>query len=255
MSNSKKNKRQAVIGTILFHIGLLCCFIFLGLTYQIPPPPEEGITINFGFDDAGQGIEQSEQISEETQIEKSQEVIENTAVIEETSIQNVEETPVAIENKKEEKEIREVETVKEKEEQKVDIKALYPGKKNNNSSSQGETVQPGDQGSEKGDPNSTTFSGGGIGTNGVSYQLGGRTIAEIIKPKNDTQQQGKVVVTIRVNRNGKVINATAGAKGSTTTNTYLLSMAKNAALKTSFEPNSSAPEIQIGTIVYNFTLN
>ena len=72
---------------------------------------------------------------------------------------------------------------------------------------------------------------------------------------NDSQQQGKVIVTIRVNRNGKVINATPGAKGSTTTNSYLYSKAKEAALKTTFEANSSAPEIQIGTIIYNFMLN
>ena len=34
---------------LAFHALLLLSFMFLGLTY-IPPPPEEGITINFGFD-------------------------------------------------------------------------------------------------------------------------------------------------------------------------------------------------------------
>ena len=63
------------------------------------------------------------------------------------------------------------------------------------------------------------------------------------------------IVLYRVNRNGKVISATPGAKGSTTTNTYLYSKAKEAALKTTFEANTSAPEIQVGTIIYNFKLN
>lgn len=243
-------------GTILFHVGLILCFMFLGLTYQIPPPEEEGITINFGFSDVGSGMEQSEQVNEEPNIEQPQEVVENNPVVEDVSTQDMEETPTTVENKKEQKVVEEVEEIIEKEpEPIVDTKALYPGKKENKATNQGVTPGTGDQGKEDGNPNSNAFSGGGIGTNGISYQLGGRTIAQIIKPKNETQQQGKVVVTIRVNRNGQVINATPGAKGSTTTNSYLFSKAKSAALKTTFEPNSSAPEIQIGTIVYNFTLN
>ena len=62
-------------------------------------------------------------------------------------------------------------------------------------------------------------------------------------------------MTIRVDRNGKVISASPGAKGSTTTNSYLYSKAKEAALKTTFEANTTAPEIQVGTIIYNFKLN
>ena len=52
-SSEKKNKRKGIIGTILFHTLLLIAFLFMGLTYQIPPPPEEGISINFGYVDEG----------------------------------------------------------------------------------------------------------------------------------------------------------------------------------------------------------
>ena len=38
--------------------------MFMGLTYTIPPPPEEGITINFGFDDLGGGEIQPEEVIE-----------------------------------------------------------------------------------------------------------------------------------------------------------------------------------------------
>ncbi len=255
MSSAKSNKRKAIIGTVIFHLFLLICFVFLGLTYRIPPPPEEGITINFGYDDFGSGAEQPEQIIEEEEI-TPQEVVENNPVVEEISTQEIEETPVVKEKRKEKKKLEKVKEVEEKKpEPVVNTKALYPGKKQNNSTSQGISEGNGDQGSEDGDPKSNAYVGGGIGTNGVAYKLGGRTIEKIIKPNNDSQQQGKVVVTIRVNRNGKVINATAGAKGSTTTNSYLYSKAKEAALKTTFEANSSAPEIQIGTIIYNFKLN
>ncbi|MEE3037471.1 MAG: energy transducer TonB [Bacteroidota bacterium] len=253
MSSSKHNKRKALVGTLLFHLGLLVCFIFLGLTYQIPPPPEEGISINFGFDDMGSGIEQMEQISDQ-KLDFAEEIVENSPIVEDVSTQDFEETPSVIEQTEETK--KEAQEVEEKEpEPTLDTKALYPGKKQNKANSQGNSQGNGDQGSEDGDPNADAFSGGGIGTDGISYRLVGRTIAQIIKPRNESQQQGKVVVTIRVNRSGKVISASPGAKGSTTTNAYLFSKAKSAALKTSFEANSNAPEIQIGTIVYNFTLN
>ena len=254
MIKPTKNRRKAIIGTVLFHIALLLCFIFMGLTYQIPPPPEEGITINFGYQDFGSGSEQVEQIVEEQEI-TPQEIVNNNPVVEDISTQDIEETPTTklkeqLEKPKEVKKIEE-----KKPEPVINTKALYPGKKQNNSNSQGISEGQGDQGSQDGDPNSNAYTGGGTGTNGIAYQLGGRTIAEIKKPNYDSQQQGKVVVTIRVDRNGKVISATPGAKGSTTTNAYLYSKAKEAALKTTFEANTTAPEIQVGTIIYNFKLN
>ncbi|MGB2278731.1 MAG: energy transducer TonB family protein [Flavobacteriales bacterium] len=254
MIKPTKNRRKAIIGTVLFHIGLLLCFIFMGLTYQIPPPPEEGITINFGYQDFGSGSEQAEQIVEEQEI-TPQEIVNNNPVVEDISTQDIEETPTTKlkEHLEESKEVKKIE--EKKPEPVVNTKALYPGKKQNNSNSQGISEGQGDQGSQDGDPNSNAYTGGGIGTNGIAYQLGGRTIAEIKKPNYDSQQQGKVVVTIRVDRNGKVISATPGAKGSTTTNAYLYSKAKEAALKTTFEANTTAPEIQVGTIIYNFKLN
>ena len=254
MIKPTKNRRKAIIGTVLFHIGLLLCFIFMGLTYQIPPPPEEGITINFGYQDFGSGSEQLEQIVEEQEI-TPQDIVNNNPVVEDISTQDIEETPTTKLKEQLEKP-KEVNKIEEKKpEPVVNTKALYPGKKQNNSNSQGISERQGDQGSQDGDPNSNAYTGGGTGTNGIAYQLGGRTIAEIKKPNYDSQQQGKVVVTIRVDRNGKVISATPGAKGSTTTNAYLYSKAKEAALKTTFEANTTAPEIQVGTIIYNFKLN
>ena len=254
MIKPTKNRRKAIIGTVLFHIGLLLCFIFMGLTYQIPPPPEEGITINFGYQDFGSGSEQLDKIVEEQEI-TPQEIVNNNPVVEDISTQDIEETPTTKLKEQLEKP-KEVNKIEEKKlEPVVNTKALYPGKKQNNSNSQGISEGQGDQGSQDGYPNSNVYTGGGTGTNGIAYQLGGRTIAEIKKPNYDSQQQGKVVVTIRVDRNGKVISATPGAKGSTTTNAYLYSKAKEAALKTTFEANTTAPEIQVGTIIYNFKLN
>lgn len=255
MSAQKQNKRKAIVGTLLFHAFLLLCFVFMGLTYTTPPPPEEGITINFGFDDFGGGDIQPEEIVEELQesLESVEEI--NTTEEIETPTQTVEDAPAVKEEKKPKTETP-TEKVEEREEPKPEVnsRALYPGKKKNPSSSEGETGGKGDQGDELGDPNASAHTGGGIGTNGIAFNLGGRTIAELKKPIYESQTQGTVVVTIRVNRYGKVINATPGAKGSTTTNSYLYSRAKEAALQTTFDPKPNAPEVQIGTIIYHFRL-
>jgi len=61
-------------------------------------------------------------------------------------------------------------------------------------------------------------------------------------------------VEISVDRNGKVVQAIPGAKGSTILDEYLLKVAKEAALAARFEAKSDAPVIQKGTITYNFMI-
>ena len=113
MIKPTKNRRKAIIGTVLFHIGLLLCFIFMGLTYQIPPPPEEGVTINFGYQDFGSGSEQPEQIVEEQEI-TPQEIVNNNPVVEDISTQDIEETPTTKlkEQLEEPKEVKKIEEKK-----------------------------------------------------------------------------------------------------------------------------------------------
>ena len=60
MSAERKNRRHGFLGTILFHSILLICCFFLGLTYYDPPPAEEGISINFGFEETGSTNEQKD---------------------------------------------------------------------------------------------------------------------------------------------------------------------------------------------------
>ena len=56
------------------------------------------------------------------------------------------------------------------------------------------------------------------------------------EPKDHYQEDGRVVVEIYVDRSGKVTQAIPGVKGSTTLNEYLLKVAKDAAMKASFDP-------------------
>lgn len=89
---------------------------------------------------------------------------------------------------------------------------------------------------------------------GVLYDLPGRSIYKIPAPKYDSQSEGRIVVEVSVDRQGKVIQAIPGTKGSTTLDEYLLKVSREAALDAVFESNPSAPLVQKGTITYNFIL-
>ena len=257
-TSEKKSKRNGIIGTVLFHSLLLVAFLFLGLTYQDPPPPEEGISINFGFIDEGSG-EVEPKAEEETIEIVQEEVIEqqiesNEEIVTQTTV----ETPAVekTEEKKEEviKEEPQEEVIEEKKPE-VNIKALYPGKKEISETSEGENNGEGNQGIIEGDPDASAHEGGGIGEDGTTYQLGGRNVEFKPKPIYEIQVEGKLVVIITVDRSGNVINAIPGVKGSTTLNKQLLQRAKVAALKTKFNPKHSAPTNQQGKIIYHFSLN
>jgi hypothetical protein len=87
---------------------------------------------------------------------------------------------------------------------------------------------------------------------GISYDLGGRGARSLPKPTYNSPEQGKIVVSIKVNRQGQVTYASAGAKGTTISEINLRHQAENTARKTVFEPDADAPEEQRGTITYVF---
>ena len=74
------------------------------------------------------------------------------------------------------------------------------------------------------------------------------------KVVQDCNQEGTVVVRITVNKNGNVINADPGVKGSTNTHPCLLLPAKKTALLHKWYPDEKAPEKQIGYVLIQFKL-
>jgi hypothetical protein len=97
-------------------------------------------------------------------------------------------------------------------------------------------------------------SGGGSG-GGSGYSLGNRKALSKPAPKYNCNEEGKVVVEVTVDQNGKTISATAGIKGTTNTASCLLDQARIAAMNTKWESDSDAPVKQVGKIIYNFSLN
>ena len=247
-----RNKRDSAIAVMIISLLLILAMVLLGPS--VPDPPlETGIEISFGTEMQGDGDTPPEEVNVAESEEIPEEITESTPVP--TESQEVVETQEAEETiavPEEAEAIEETEVIDEVPEQEVDQNALYPGKTNNNSSddSQGNTGDPGDMGSTEGGDN-TNYSGSTDG-NQHGFALSGRSITFRPKLTNATQETGKVVVNIWVDRYGKVKRATPGAKGSTTTNSQLYKIAKAAAMKAKFSANSKAPEEQKGTIVFEF---
>ena len=167
-SSEKKNKRKGIIGTILFHALLLVAFLFMGLTYQDPPPAEEGISINFGFSDEGLGKIEPESTEDITEIVEEEIIEEQIESTEEIITQSTVETPTVEKTEKKEKVVKKEEPKEEVIEEKkpeINKKALYPGKKKTETYSEGEIGSDSNQGIIDGDPKSEVYEGSGILTN------------------------------------------------------------------------------------------
>jgi len=125
----------------------------------------------------------------------------------------------------------------------------------NATGSEGDDNRPGDKGSPDGDPYATSYYGGpGSGNGGSGAGLGGRSVVSRGKVPQDCNQEGRVVVKIVVDRNGRVLSATPGVKGTTNNHPCLLEPAKKTAMKYKWNLDSKAPAKQIGWIEVNFKL-
>lgn len=109
-------------------------------------------------------------------------------------------------------------------------------------------------------PGSGSGSGGGNGSgvgtgNGAGYSLGNRKALSKPAPNYNCNEEGRVVVEVSVDKNGKTISATPGIKGTTNTAKCLLDQARIAAMNTKWQASEDAPERQVGKIIYTFSLN
>ncbi|MBE0661661.1 MAG: energy transducer TonB [Bacteroidales bacterium] len=260
MSKEERNKTYAFIGTALFHALLLLLFILFALRTPLPLPGEEGVEVSLGYTDAGMGREQPSVVQPASAPAPRPEPSEQK---EEIVTQTTEET-VAIPAQEEEKIEPKPQPPKpepkvepkpdpEPEPPKVDPRALYPPRTQESQTGQNEgaTGQAGDQGRPDGSPDRPSNEGIGGAGEGISFSLSGRSAVDLPDPEYPSREECNVVVTIWVDKVGKVISATAGARGTTTTDPALRKAAEQAALRARFSPNPDAPE-QTGTITYNF---
>ncbi len=289
--NTEHKRKSATITTVLMVILLLLMFVF-GMKYM-NPPEESGIAVNFGTSNTGSGEvetkknpkpvtapkQQDQQEEQPQETEPVQETQPDTSS-EEVITQDSEET-IAMKKAEEEKKRKadeeakakaeadriakakaEAEAKKQAEEaaKKAKIDALFNdanGNGEDEGGGEGPDDGPGNKGNPNGDPYAASYYGepgsgnggtGGYGLNGRSKLRGGEV------DKQDCNEAGRVVVKIRVNRQGKVIDATAGVKGTTNSADCLLKPAERAAYKYEWNKDDKAPSTQTGFIVVNFKL-
>jgi hypothetical protein len=268
---------KGIIGTSLIHLGILALLIIVGFSAPIPPDTERGILVNFGTDETGSGlIEPSPPQSQEETAQAQPSAVAQPAKEEPLVTQNFDkEAPVVkkvdpeLEKRKKEKiesdrikreeleaekirkaaEVAERKRVEAEQKRASDIenrtKNALSNSKNTGTNTTGEGITggQGNQGVPTGSVDSKVRGEGtGTGDKGISYDLQGRGFQSLPLPIYKYQGEGKVT------------KAVPGGKGSTTLDEYLLTVAKEAALKTTFAPKPDASPTQNGTITYIFKL-
>ena len=240
MTREKKNKATALGVTIFVHAVVVVLLVLMAFTTPLPLPGEAGVEVNLGMYNQGMG---NVQPTKPMKVEETPPPAPKQIVKDDVVSQDTEETP-AIEKPKE----------VEKPQQTVNQRALFKPKQTDDTpKSEGTTGRPGDQGNPNGTPDSGSYEGQGGSGGGTSYSLGGRGAKHLPSPGKNFSEEGRVVVDIYVDRDGNVKRAEIG-KGTTTTDTAMREMAKNAALAAKFSPDQNAAELQKGTITYNFII-
>jgi colicin import membrane protein len=146
---------------------------------------------------------------------------------------------------------------REQEEKKRKLDALIGGinATGQTAGGEGDNKTPGDKGRLDGNPYATSYYGSaGVGSGNTGYGLSGRSLVGRGKESQKCNEKGIVVVEIVVNRNGVVVEANPGVKGTTNSKSCLLEPAKATAMSYKWNADPKAPDRQIGFVVVNFKL-
>jgi hypothetical protein len=247
--NSKRNKAIALITTAVLHGLLLLCFIFMGLTHQVPPPPEYGIEVDMGGGGGGSDRQSSDrptvaqQTSSRARDNVSTQDIEATANLNtaKRTTPNPNNTPQPTTTT--ETNVSETPTV------------------NQNALFRRNTAQGGGSGSGsgtgKGSGSGTgtgSNAGSGVGNYGGDFYLDGRPVINKAFPKAKNNLEGIVKVDFRADREGNVVYAKAGGRGTTINDPQIWEECEKAAMRSKFKANHDAQVEEKGVITYRFII-
>jgi hypothetical protein len=232
------------------------------LASQIQPPEEEGVMVSLGLPDEGQGDEAPSAQSEKPQPEPQPEPVDQKKEMASRTPSKAVSSKVITSNEQNEVLVREAEAKKQaqadaqrKASEAAQKQEAYNKTKKSygdllGGSGKGNTGKPGSQGDPNGDPNSNNLEGISTGSGRVGGGLGNRSVLHEPKINDKSQKTGIVVISVCVDKTGKVIKADYTQKGSTTTDSELKEIARKAALQ--FKFTLSEIEEQCGTITVDF---
>jgi outer membrane biosynthesis protein TonB len=280
----QRNKRYGMISSVVMHSVIIMLALLPFFTYPDPPPGQEGILVNLGLPDQGQGEENAppaestkeREVQPETKPEpvkeKPVEKPQKTEPAPQKEIIKTED-PDAIalrEQKKREqaekdrqqreedarqraeteakRKAAEEEARKKAEADKLkgEIGGLFGGGKG-----KGNTGTSGNQGDPNGDPNSKNLEGVSTGKGNVGGGLDARGIlARGPGVTDNSQSVGNAVIRVCIDRDGKVITAEFTQKGSSISDGGLKNKAIADAKQWKF--GKGDVDSQCGTITYSF---
>lgn len=252
MTSTKKNRLIAGLVTILVHAVIVALLFVLCFRTPLPLPGEAGVEVNLGM---YAGISQQDNVTTRQQVDETIRQQEEVTEKEEDIVsENIDIPAIEPEKKTVADEVKEEVIEEKKEEPVVNKRALFQVTQDNSvSSSEGNTETVGEQGSHNGLKDMDRFEGNGGSGGGPAYDLGGRGAKSIPSPSRDFDEEGKVVVDIWVDKEGKVQRAEIG-KGTTVTNSSMRESARQAASKSIFVQDKNASDLQKGTITYTFII-
>jgi outer membrane biosynthesis protein TonB len=261
-------KAFAITGVILAVFFFVCYFIIL----PAAPKQEEGtggILVNYGTVDEGMGNDymstEEPSVAEKanntkpdkvtpappTEDKPQPEASEKTVVT-----QNTEDAPeVAAPTKKPTNTVATAQPTKAVAKPVVNQNALYKGKATTGTGEgDGTGKVPGNQGKTTGTTLTNNYNGTGSG-NGGNLNMAQRNFVSRPSVSDDNRQSGKIMVDIRVDKDGNVIYARAGARGTTISDAALLQKCEDAVKNSKLNSLDTAPDTQIGTVVFVFKVN
>jgi outer membrane biosynthesis protein TonB len=283
----RKVKNQGIILTVVVHtLFILLLMLKVASHPKVVPPPPEGILVNLGLPDVGQGTDNTpgppvpvpeppvdkpkpKPTKEPTIVTKPTKPTPSPKPVQKPTVTTEDPNAIAIRQQKErEKQQREESDRIAREEnaakQRADderkrkdaeakamkdqIGGLFGG--GGKGSGKGNTGKPGNQGDPDGDPNAKNLNGVTTGTGSVGGNLGSRNLRSKPSITDNSQDEGTVVLYVCVDKDGNVISADFTQKGSTTSSANLVSLARSNAMRWKFDAGDI--DKQCGTITYRF---
>ena len=274
-----KNKSASI--TFIAALLLIILFFGLGLTYY-DPPIDYGMEINLGnmLENSRNIRKQNQESNKLDRMGKDQTLVKpntksNSKINpfkKSKSVLTERKSPISIPKK--ESSIKQTQNLnKVKEDNKIEkipvkkeipkvskttkdiVSNLLNKKKEVNDNQSNNSEKPLNNNSSNQSIYSSTYYNNSISeTYTKGFGLSGRSLQSKGKVLQECNEQGLVVVRIGVNRQGDVISAEPGVKGTTNTHPCLLDPAKKTAQLHKWFPDNQAPELQIGFVVIQFKL-
>ncbi|MCB6974055.1 MULTISPECIES: energy transducer TonB [Butyricimonas] len=233
--------RHGVMGTVIFHLLVAICLVSMGIS-QLENHVEMEIELDMPepeiIQQKQEEIKKKEEVARQSADEEVERMLRSMAVNEDA----VKSNEASESHERIEEYINEIQ-----EELRGDYGDRYKAEKNKHFKEDSIRFSRDEKQRLLDSLQSTVY----VGKSSVSYNIKGRYKTYLPIPVYKCEFGGKVVVAVVVNRQGRVLKAEVVDKESNQ-DSNLREVAVDAALRSEFNVDASAPERLAGTITYNF---